>query len=132
MSNYTRLPGTPQSVEKARNLAANTLGPNHPAAPDVILLVSEAVTNAIQHTRSKRATFAFVVIDDHPRVRVEVIDDGADGVPQLIPSPDDCLLESGRGIFLIDTIASKWGYDRYGSQGCLWFEVHYLSDATES
>src|SRR5690242_5987070 len=47
------IPGREQSVPQARAFVDSILGPGHPRADVARLLVSELVTNAVQHTHSR-------------------------------------------------------------------------------
>ena len=69
----------------------------------VALLVSELVANAVQHGGTP-----FTVCFDRTagRVRVQVSDDGG-GRPRL--GPEDTRAVSGRGLRLVDALATAWG-----------------------
>jgi anti-sigma regulatory factor (Ser/Thr protein kinase) len=70
------------------------------------LLVSELVTNAVQHTRSTAVLTARY--DEDGQVEVRVRDDG-ESLPQLKQTgPDD---ESGRGLMLVNALADRWGVE---------------------
>jgi excisionase family DNA binding protein len=71
------LPGIPESVPIARRLVADAL-PGCPRADDLMLTVSELVSNAIFWSRSGRRDGTFTVrVRTAPRwARVEVTDDG--------------------------------------------------------
>jgi anti-sigma regulatory factor (Ser/Thr protein kinase) len=59
------VPGCVQSVPEARTFVDGILGPGHPRGDVARLLVSELVTNAVQHTWSRRpgGTVTVVVIE---------------------------------------------------------------------
>ena len=46
------LKGVPESVSVARSRVRELLGEGHPASDDVVLLVSEVVTNSVIHSGS--------------------------------------------------------------------------------
>jgi anti-sigma regulatory factor (Ser/Thr protein kinase) len=95
-----------------------------PVAEDVVLLASEVSTNAILHTASGRGgTFTVVVAPDAGRVRVEVHDGGSDNAPGVRPpgSPE----ESGRGLDLVQTLATHWGHLGGRDGRVVWFEVEW-------
>ncbi|MEV8633905.1 ATP-binding protein [Streptosporangium sp. NPDC051023] len=116
------LPGVERSVSVARRYVAELLtDAGHVEIEDVVLLVSEVVTNAVVHTGSGRpggVVTVEVTDTDRDVVCVEVIDDGPSsplvppGVPVLrLPGGDDgAVLETGgRGLWLVDAIAERWG-----------------------
>ncbi|CAM5693614.1 non-specific serine/threonine protein kinase OS=Streptomyces albaduncus OX=68172 GN=FHS32_004094 PE=3 SV=1 [Streptomyces griseoloalbus] len=73
---------------------------------DAVLLVSELVGNAVRHTGAR----AFGLRMRHRRgwIRVEVRDPSR-ALPCLMPVQD--LDISGRGLFLVDKLADRWGVD---------------------
>jgi anti-sigma regulatory factor (Ser/Thr protein kinase) len=101
------LPGVERSVAYSRRFCRDMLGLDHPALDDVTTCVSEAVTNAVVHTRSGdggKMTLAFFLAA--ALVVVEVTDEGADGaLPRL---RDDPLAVSGRGLQIIDSLTCAW------------------------
>jgi anti-sigma regulatory factor (Ser/Thr protein kinase) len=82
-----------------------------------VLLTSEVVTNAVIHGRSE-ARLRVVVDADH--VRVEVGDDNSRH-PVVQPPDEDAL--DGRGLHLLDIVATDWGIrdDQIGKT--VWFEI---------
>jgi len=80
-----------------------------PVADDVILLASEVAANAIVHTASgKDGTFTVVVHPLDDLVRVEVHDGGSDSSPDVRAAED--LAGSGRGLGLVESLATRWGH----------------------
>ncbi|MGJ3560988.1 ATP-binding protein [Streptomyces sp. INA 01156] len=70
---------------------------------DAVLLVSELVGNAVRHTGAR--VFG-LRLRRRPRwIRVEVRDPSR-GLPCLMPVQE--LDVSGRGLFLVDTLADRW------------------------
>ena len=84
----------------------------------VQLMVSELVTNAVLHGRS-RADVAVILTSDV--VRVEVHDDGEELPSPRQASPRDV---TGRGLDLVSKLASDWGVrpDLKGGKA-VWFEI---------
>ena len=104
---------------QARRFVVSTLaewGLSH-LADDVGLLVSELVTNVVRHTDAG----AIMRISRAQRhLRCSVIDAGGH-LPQLRhPSPTD---QSGRGLLLVEAIASSWGSTATEGRTEVWFEV---------
>ncbi len=86
---------------------------------DVQLVTSELVTNAVVHGRSEVLLTCHV--DAAARsVRVEVGDDNSRH-PQLQPCDDGAL--DGRGLFIVDLLATRWGVRDTASGKLVWFEL---------
>jgi serine phosphatase RsbU (regulator of sigma subunit)/anti-sigma regulatory factor (Ser/Thr protein kinase) len=91
-------------------------------APDVcdtaVLLTSETVTNAFIHGRSEARLRVLIRLG---RVRVEVGDDNARH-PQRATRNDDAL--DGRGLDILDLLATEWGVFDEPAGKVVWFEAH--------
>ena len=81
------------------------------------LLVSELVTNAIVHGGSS-ADVAVRLTETAVRVSVA---DRSDGLPRLKDA--EAGDTSGRGVSLVDSLASAWGVERLPVGKAIWFEV---------
>jgi anti-sigma regulatory factor (Ser/Thr protein kinase) len=75
------------------------------------LLVSEVVTNAVKHTRSKALLSARY---DDGSVEVRVKDDD-DSLPTRKQADADA--ESGRGLMLVSALADHWGVEPLADGG---------------
>ncbi len=105
----TCLPGRERSVSRARAFMAGLLGRAHPLTDNACLIVSELVTNAILHSRSRRpgGEVTVMVLAARDGLIIEVTDDGsASAVPQLQHDPLDM---GGRGLILVDALSDSWG-----------------------
>jgi anti-sigma regulatory factor (Ser/Thr protein kinase) len=118
------LPGRVENIGRAREFVTASLGMEHPCAGALQLIVSELVTNSIVHSRSGRdgGMVTIVITGDATRVRVEVTDDGGTDLPRL--QRLDFAAESGRGLHLVDALATTWdcGQDPAGTT-TTWVEV---------
>jgi anti-sigma regulatory factor (Ser/Thr protein kinase) len=116
--------GRPEQVSLARSFVARTLGTNQTGADTdaATLLTSEIVTNAIQHTKSgvDGGTVTIVVIGVSRGVLVEIIDDGSAGTPVV---KGDLYAAEGHGLFLVQHLASQWGYQRDATGTTVWFHL---------
>jgi anti-sigma regulatory factor (Ser/Thr protein kinase) len=115
-----RLPGEPQQVARARRLVRETLeGWGLDRLVDTAeLLVSELVTNAIQHAGGE---VRLRLDRDRDRVlRCEVCDT-TPNPPQL--REFSATSEHGRGILLVDALAAAWNFRRTASGKVVWFEL---------
>ena len=86
---------------------------------DIRLLVSELVTNSVQHAQ--------VSADDSIELRVRIGDDVirvevSDGGPGFERLPDSEVADQDRGwgLFFVSQLASRWGV---GDPGNVWFEI---------
>jgi anti-sigma regulatory factor (Ser/Thr protein kinase) len=115
--------GREQSVPQARAFVDSVLGPGHPRGDVARLLVSELVTNAVQHTQSRRpgGTVTLVIIDLADGIRVEVSDQGSCRSVPVVRG--DVLATDGRGLFLVQSLADEWGYLRDCSGTTVWFRL---------
>jgi serine/threonine-protein kinase RsbW len=120
MTETVELAPKPASVRNARVFTAGVLGDGGVESSVIelaVLLVSELVTNAAVHARSKiRVT---VHVDTH-WVRVEVEDEGR-GQPVLRPPGPNAL--RGRGLAVVDRLSTDWGTDRRDRCKVVWFEI---------
>jgi anti-sigma regulatory factor (Ser/Thr protein kinase) len=106
----------------ARHSVLSTGAGLSPAASgDLALLVSELVTNAIQHGGADPSRQIEVTLSaGDQRVRVEVSDPGAD----TAGSTDRLTPEGGWGLVLVDQLSERWGRERTPAGGSVaWFEL---------
>ncbi|MFC9331344.1 SpoIIE family protein phosphatase [Kitasatospora sp. NPDC057015] len=102
---------------RARRLAAHTLrrwGLEH-LTESTELMVSELVTNAVQHA-TRPVTLSLVRTS---RLRCEVGDDSPLLPRRRRAAPDD---ERGRGLQIVARCADRWGATRLGTGKVVWFE----------
>lgn len=87
----------------------------------VVLLTSQLVTNAVVHGLGP---VQLMLIDNGPRLRVEVSDGEAESLP-LAPRRPAPVDPSGRGLLIIDRLADRWGCrPRLTPPGkTVWFEL---------
>ena len=82
-----------------------------------VLLISELVTNAVLHARSAPEV---VMRYEGTVLRIEVYDQSS-----VLPARRHYGLQAGtgRGIVLVEEMASDWGADQTGSGKVVWFEL---------
>src|SRR3954465_15761049 len=115
------LAGGPYAVTAARLALADLESHLDPSvAFDVRLLVSELVTNSVQHAQvaAEDSIVLMVKLDDE-NIHVEVRDEGPGFEPPAAPPPDDA--DAGWGLFLVEQLADAWGVGE-GGKG-VWFEI---------
>jgi anti-sigma regulatory factor (Ser/Thr protein kinase) len=94
-------------------------------AEDVsLLLVSELVTNAVLHSRPPLRLLA---VCDGACLRVEVHDGDRASAPTLRRTHDELAegdsAPGGRGLKLVEALASRWGSREYDGGKLVWFEL---------
>jgi CheY-like chemotaxis protein len=112
-------PTDQSGARRARRLATGVtrLTGQEQLVDPVNLLVSELVGNAVRHTDSDIEVVIHVLAE---LLRVEVRDGSAVPPAQRTPDPTDV---SGRGLALVDAVASRWGVDPLPQGKSVWFEL---------
>jgi DNA-binding NarL/FixJ family response regulator len=114
----TTLEATVAAPGQARRFIREALDPGGEEVVDTVeLLVSELVTNAVVHAASEPR----LEVEVSPSlVRVAVYDDDPD-----LPAHRDPDVErpGGRGLHLLDQLASRWSAERAGTGKVVWFEL---------
>jgi hypothetical protein len=114
------LPCSPHSARAARALVVD--GCTEWSVPELAesgaLVVSELVSNAVEHARSSsRTTIAL----DGRRLQISVRDYGAPFRPRAVPVAVDA--RRGRGLLVVAGICSAWGIMVHGDGKTVWATV---------
>ncbi|MGY1453751.1 ATP-binding protein [Streptomyces sp. SS8] len=116
------LPRRPESAASARRMirAACAAWRLDDLAEDGALIVSELVSNAVQHARRNSIR---VVIErpETARLRIGVVDFSKAPPVRKAPGPDD---EGGRGLALMAALADRWGTEPLPWGKRVWAELH--------
>jgi anti-sigma regulatory factor (Ser/Thr protein kinase) len=116
-------PGRPDQVALAREFTRRTLGPC-PVIEEAVLLVSELVTNALQHTATGfGGRFDITILGGETSLTIAVTDDGSDTVPMY--GALDPEAEAGRGLGLVELISARWGHCGGRNGRTVWFELRW-------
>ncbi|MFG2603997.1 ATP-binding protein [Streptomyces sp. NPDC048514] len=129
----------PAEVGRARRwarsrLAGSGIAADEPLAENLILLVSELVTNAVVHT-GRPAVLRLSLPDPATRtapsatVRVEVADTCSRAPVPRCAGGD---ATGGRGLALVDCLADRWGWSPEGAGKSIWCELDRCSPSGES
>lgn len=117
-----RLPARPESAATARRLTRLQLQTRWLLPPqftdDAVQLVSELVANAVQHAGAH--SLGLRIRRRRGWLRVEVRDPSR-ALPCLLPARDGDV--SGRGLFVVNHIADRWGVDLLPYGKATWFEM---------
>jgi anti-sigma regulatory factor (Ser/Thr protein kinase) len=123
------LAGGPYAVTAAR-LALAELDEilDEGQAFDVRLLVSELVTNSVQHAKVGPEDSIGLRLSIADVIRVEIADHG----PGFEPPADasERARDRGWGFFFVSQLASRWGVAQ-GEPGCVWFEIDRASESDQ-
>jgi anti-sigma regulatory factor (Ser/Thr protein kinase) len=115
--------GEQDQVAAARDFVKRVAG-RCPMLDEAVLLTSELCTNTLLHTASGQGgSFEVTVHCEHDSVRVEVHDDGSKNVPAL--RVFDEFSEAGRGLALVDLIATRWGQNGDELGRSVFFELRW-------
>jgi anti-sigma regulatory factor (Ser/Thr protein kinase) len=119
LSTVTRLAPTARSASRARRIveAAVAEAGLDQWLDEAVLLVTELVTNAVVHAGTE---LELHVQADASTLRIEVVDRMPAVLPLIQYSPADAR-EGGRGIFLLDALATEWGTRHFGAGKSIWF-----------
>jgi serine/threonine-protein kinase RsbW len=115
-----RMPREVTSVAAVRQLfdrALAAIGVEDECREDIVLALSEACSNAVEHARTV-AEYDVVVTVDRKRCVAEVIDRGAG--PERVPvdmSAPDAAAERGRGLHLIQAVTDRLELRRVDPHG---------------
>jgi hypothetical protein len=106
------------SAREVRGLVRELLsGRDGILVDDAVLVVDELASNAHVHARGPRSC-RLILIDQDRCVRIEV-DDASPAQPRL-RNPDRT---GGRGLVLVDRLASSWGVRNHGAHKTVWAEL---------
>jgi anti-sigma regulatory factor (Ser/Thr protein kinase) len=111
----------PSHVGRARRLISAQLADwrvNGETGEWTVLLVSELVTNAMQHGG---APIRLVADTTSSGVRVEVYDGNSEAFPAIRDTRPDA--PGGNGLRLVDALADRWGSLTVVDGKCVWFEI---------
>ncbi|MFF5568218.1 ATP-binding protein [Streptomyces sp. NPDC012623] len=87
---------------------------------NLLLCVSELATNALRHGVPVGGAFLLRIVFDEERVRVECHDANRRRPRVRHPADDD---QGGRGLLLVEALASRWGAGERPFGKFVWFEV---------
>ena len=99
-----------------------------PADPYVAaLLTSELVTNAIRHETGETIMLAITCACGQLRIDVH---DTSCSVPMPVDGPADA--ETGRGLMLVSSLSTEWGYYRTPAGKAVYFTLAFETDPDKS
>jgi anti-sigma regulatory factor (Ser/Thr protein kinase) len=116
------LPAEPRSAQHARSmvLAACIRWDAGDVCADTELVVTELVANAVRHAGTEITVRLAALAETPGGVRAEVSDSSTRPVR---PRQAGGLEESGRGLFLVDMLSSRWGATATEDGKTVWAEI---------
>ncbi len=104
-----RLEPNPESAGYARDTIRSAFGRRLPKGVlgDLLLVVTELVTNAVQHGPGRPISLALTVDSERDVVRGEVVDQGdiSKSIPRIREATEG---KGGYGLGLVDAMTSDW------------------------
>jgi anti-sigma regulatory factor (Ser/Thr protein kinase) len=108
-----RLPVDAQSVPLVRGLLRQALeqfGVVETGIQEIVLALTEACANVVQHAGEYDEYEVDVCIDDHV-CRITVLDEGEGFDPSAVPTtPPDSLTDGGRGLILMRALVDRLAF----------------------
>ena len=114
------VPADPAAVSESRRFLRRTLqdwGINEETTDVAVLCLSELVTNAVIHAR---AGCMVRVVLEQCTLTTTVRDSGSMGAASTVPV-EDPLQVHGRGLHLVDSLATRWGSELDSVGTTVWF-----------
>jgi len=115
-----QLPPVPRAVGEARRAVESSCPDHVPCCWALILMASEITTNAVEHAGTN---FRVELRRTVTGFRLAVIDLAADTVPEPPPACKDPLATSGRGLAIVDQLATQWGVAQSEASKSVWMEI---------
>ncbi|GAA0222431.1 ATP-binding protein [Cryptosporangium japonicum] len=116
------LPPQPTSPEIARRLTGALLeawGAPAERRDDVVMLISEVVSNAVEHVGGE-ASFELTLVHSGDWLRVGLTDGSS--IPPMVRELDRRAVR-GRGMQLVAAIADRWGVEQHHGGKTVWFTI---------
>jgi PAS domain S-box-containing protein len=119
------VPPEPQAVASGRRFVERTLAAwaRTELTDTACLLVSEILTNAVRHAQAPIGLRMHRTVQE---ISFEITDDNTHLPQRRLPDRDD---ESGRGLMLVEALASDWGTRPALSGKTVWFTLRLESTA---
>ncbi|RJL20789.1 ATP-binding protein [Bailinhaonella thermotolerans] len=122
-----QFPALEREVTNARAFISGLLGQAHPHHDDAVLLTSEIATNAIRYARPDATSFSISAQTTETSTLIAITDAGGTTIPLICKPADQD--PGGRGLFMLDTLATTWGFIRTPTSTGIWFTLKISSEA---
>jgi anti-sigma regulatory factor (Ser/Thr protein kinase) len=108
------------SVREARRFIRESVGKAGGDADAAELLTAELAANAVLHAQSR---YEVRLCRRDGAIRVEVVNDKPEMIAHLVQASG----EGGRGLAIVNELASAWGVETAEDQKIIWFELPLAS-----
>jgi anti-sigma regulatory factor (Ser/Thr protein kinase) len=117
------LPAVPESLSAARRFVASMLDEWSFVDPEqvVALLTSELVSNVVRHAGGNIGLEMEILGKE--ALRVQARDDYPDSA---VVQRSEFRGAGGRGLSIVDSLARRWGVDKYENYKVVWFETSII------
>ncbi|MEO8690808.1 MAG: ATP-binding protein [Solirubrobacteraceae bacterium] len=116
------LPAEPHSAKVARDAVAGLDGHLGEVFGDVVLVISELVTNSVRHAGLDAGDLVQLSVNvDGDTIRIAVRDGGSGFDPPAAPSDPACV--GGWGLVLVEHLSDRWGVEHDGEANVVWCEL---------
>jgi len=116
------VPAERARVPRCRGAVAavlDTWAVDHAVRESALLIMSELVTNAVIHGRAPITVH--LTLDRWEGTLLGAVEDAGPGWPTLADHDMAEMVEGGRGLHLVNTLATKWGVTRTTPGKKVWF-----------
>ncbi|MFG1753780.1 ATP-binding protein [Streptosporangium sandarakinum] len=121
------LPAEVAAVPRMRRYVRDLLDDTeHPHTDDALLLVTELVTNSVRHSDSGRVPGGRVIVavaNHAGTLHIDVIDAGSEGCRPALRPDIDGDSSGGRGLWLVQELATAWGWYETAAGRVVWFQL---------
>jgi anti-sigma regulatory factor (Ser/Thr protein kinase) len=105
-----------ESVREGRSFVRDCLRDTAADVDNAVLLASELATNAVIHANSG---YQIDVRRSTTSIRVELLNDE----PAVLPMLSEPTEDGGRGLRIVEALASSWGMESDADHKMVWFEL---------
>jgi serine/threonine-protein kinase RsbW len=118
------LAAVPTSAGTARQAVRTWFDSRHcgdDATDTAALLVTELVSNAVVHANGP--SLCLTVDETMTNVLHVAVRDGSQGIPRHCAQAPDVHRTGGRGLFMVDALSTRWGWEPLRTGKRVWFEL---------
>jgi anti-sigma regulatory factor (Ser/Thr protein kinase) len=115
-------PTAPGSARQAVRTWFHSRSCGDDATATAALLVTELVSNAVVHAKGP-SLWVSVEETTTDVLHVTVRDGSSQGIPRDCAQAPDVHQTGGRGLFMVDALSTRWGWEPLDTGKIVWFEL---------